>query len=196
MHQVIFDYSKRHDPKFLPFYVQFLRLRKRVFVDQAGWSLPTHGDLELDQYDNPNTTYLLIIHNGQTVAGARVIPSDQEWHGWTNLVRDAVAGRIDGVDRDILPKDYDFSGSFECSRLVMDHDLLSRQDAAAAFRLLGVAFDTVAKSRHFKVYLSISPPALLRKYRALGFNARAVGRKFTCPDDGKKYAVLRLDNSA
>jgi acyl-homoserine lactone synthase len=52
--------------------------RKRVFVDQLGWQLPSGGSwLEVDQFDNEYTVYLIVNAGGEGrhLASARLLPT-------------------------------------------------------------------------------------------------------------------------
>jgi acyl homoserine lactone synthase len=194
METLIFDYNEVFKGPRAQDMREFLELRFRVFVQGLGWSLPSRDGMESDQYDNPNCTYILVKRSGRVVAGARIIPSCQDWFGQTNLLRDAAKGRITSIAPDLFPSDYDFADSYECSRLSVDVDQLSNLEVAQVFKHLGQAFAQVAQERGFRTYLSLSPPALLRKFRALGFDVSTVGEKYICQDDGRRYLVLSLSN--
>jgi len=52
--------------------------RKRVFVDQLGWQLPTAGSwLEVDEFDNEYTVYLIACsaHDDRHLASVRLLPT-------------------------------------------------------------------------------------------------------------------------
>ena len=53
MENVTFNLAQLHTHG-AAFY-DFLRLRKRFFVDQLGWQIPHDDDVEMDQYDNPDS---------------------------------------------------------------------------------------------------------------------------------------------
>ena len=126
METLIFDYNEVFKGPRAQDMREFLELRFRVFVQGLGWSLPSRDGMESDQYDNPNCTYILVKRSGRVVAGARIIPSCQDWFGQTNLLRDAAKGRITSIAPDLFPSDYDFADSYECSRLSVDVDQLSK----------------------------------------------------------------------
>ena len=58
---------------------QMHRLRKRVFVDQLGWCLPTLHEQERDAFDHAHTLYLLSFGSpaSSLAASARLIPTLQ-----------------------------------------------------------------------------------------------------------------------
>lgn len=51
--------------------------RKIVFVDRAGWTVPVHGDYEVDRYGREETIYLLAKAQpeSQVLASARLLPT-------------------------------------------------------------------------------------------------------------------------
>lgn len=53
------------------------RQRKRVFVDVSGWRVPVIGDMEMDRYDRPDTTYLIAKNHpdGAVLASVRLLPT-------------------------------------------------------------------------------------------------------------------------
>lgn len=54
------------------------RQRKAVFVDRQGWNLPVLGDLEVDDYDDADTTYLIAkaeSRSAEVLASARLLPT-------------------------------------------------------------------------------------------------------------------------
>lgn len=92
---------------------QYYRLRKKVFHDQLGWSVPVHGDQERDPLDDLPCTYALSLGLDGTVnAGIRLIPTTQ-----TTLLDLAFDG--------LVPDAVDFRSPtiWELSRYCVDHDL-------------------------------------------------------------------------
>lgn len=55
------------------------RERKRVFIDLLGWDVPVlAGHFEVDQFDGPDTTYLLLAdRDGRHLGSMRLLPSNQ-----------------------------------------------------------------------------------------------------------------------
>lgn len=70
------------------------RQRKAVFVDRQGWNLPVLGDMEVDDYDDADTTYLIAKANcrsGEVLASARLLPTVRP-----HLMGDLFARACDG----------------------------------------------------------------------------------------------------
>lgn len=56
------------------------RYRHKVFIETLGWDLPTRENLELDQFDRPDTIYLAAREeDGRLVGTARLLPTDKPY---------------------------------------------------------------------------------------------------------------------
>jgi N-acyl-L-homoserine lactone synthetase len=52
---------------------EFGAFRKALFVDQLGWSLKLHGELEIDEFDTDNAIYCLIYEYDRIISGFRAV---------------------------------------------------------------------------------------------------------------------------
>ena len=50
-------------------------LRKRIFKDRCGWDLNIINEMEFDQFDTDNASYILIVSEGDVVGSSRLIPT-------------------------------------------------------------------------------------------------------------------------
>ncbi|CNC89388.1 N-acylhomoserine lactone synthase YspI [Yersinia frederiksenii] len=50
------------------------KLRKKTFKDRLNWAVNCSNDMEFDEYDNPDTRYLLGVYQGQLICSVRFIP--------------------------------------------------------------------------------------------------------------------------
>lgn len=56
------------------------RYRHRVFVEKLGWQLKTQNGIELDQFDRPDTIYIVCQDEyGQINGCARLLPTDKPY---------------------------------------------------------------------------------------------------------------------
>lgn len=55
------------------------RLRKGLFVDHLGWDLATQGDLEIDDFDRPDTSYCALYQDEILVGGFRAVRTDHPY---------------------------------------------------------------------------------------------------------------------
>lgn len=71
------------------------RHRYRLFVDLMGWrALESDDRLDIDEFDNPNATYLIAINAGGTVCGsARMVPTWRP-HMLKDLFPEYVQGEV------------------------------------------------------------------------------------------------------
>lgn len=55
--------------------------RKRLFVDELGWTLTHDGELEVDEFDNDAATYCSLYLGAEIVAGWRAIRTSEDYLG-------------------------------------------------------------------------------------------------------------------
>ncbi|MBM0108660.1 GNAT family N-acetyltransferase [Steroidobacter sp. S1-65] len=80
---------------FVPELIEMHRQRKVVFVDKQGWNVPVIGDMEVDDYDAEDTTYLIAKADGgsaEVLASARLLPTVRP-HLMTDLFANACERR-------------------------------------------------------------------------------------------------------
>ncbi|WP_459724454.1 acyl-homoserine-lactone synthase, partial [Sideroxyarcus sp. TK5] len=54
--------------------------RHKVFIEMLGWELQTKQGIELDQFDRPDTVYVVSQDDDGTVNGcARLLPTDRPY---------------------------------------------------------------------------------------------------------------------
>lgn len=71
------------------------RQRKAVFVDRQGWRVPVIGDMEVDDYDETDTTYLIAkadFSSADVLASTRLLPTVRP-HLMADLFVQACDGR-------------------------------------------------------------------------------------------------------
>lgn len=70
-----------HDPHFCEQYSEAMyRLRYKVFHERLRWDVKTQGDMEVDQFDDADSTYVLITDGEDTVRGGwRLRPSTRPY---------------------------------------------------------------------------------------------------------------------
>jgi N-acyl-L-homoserine lactone synthetase len=54
---------------------QMFRMRAREFRDRLKWDVVVVDGREIDDYDNEDATYLLVVKNGKVTASVRLIPT-------------------------------------------------------------------------------------------------------------------------
>lgn len=97
---------------------ELYRLRRKTFRERLDWKVECIDGLEKDQFDSENTTYLLGMHDGQLLCGARFIVSTQP-----TMMSEIFHDYFEGINS--LPIDIPCC---EISRLFLDKE---RRDSAS-----------------------------------------------------------------
>ncbi len=190
MQNITFDLSRLHEHG--PAYFDYLKLRKRFFVDVLNWDIP-HNDLyEMDQYDNPTAWYSLVLRNGEVIGGTRVMPTTSTWGKHTYMLRDARNGRLESIPETAMPSDIVSPYVWEMTRLVIAPELRTAQERGECLSLMGQGLYDIAQSQGVSEYMGISSVALVRVLRQLGFPLERMGDAYYDPADSRRYAVLRM----
>lgn len=174
-----------------PAFYDFLRLRKRFFVDQLGWDIPHDDDVEMDQYDNPLAWYSLVLRDGEVVGGARAMATTAAWGSHTYMLRDAVQGKLIDIPAEIMGNEVANAKIWECTRLVISDDVRNAADRSQCLGMIVQGLIDVASAQGASQLMSLSPLSLRRALRQLGFAAERVGEPYR-NDDGRQYAVLAM----
>ncbi|QQA44284.1 acyl-homoserine-lactone synthase [Pelagovum pacificum] len=176
-----------------PAFFDYLKLRKRFFVDALGWDIPHDHEVEMDQYDNPTARYALVLGDGGTVlAGARALPLDARWGSTTSMLRDARSGQMKGIPAALMSEEEMTARSWECTRLVISPDV---RGAAARRECLGLICEglvDMALAQGAERLVSLSNLWLLRSLKQLGYDAELVSAPYVNAEDGHRYAVMGM----
>lgn len=190
MHNITFDLSDlhRHGTAFY----DYLRLRKRFFVDELGWDIPHNDSVEMDQYDNPLAHYSLVLRDNEVIGGARTMPTTSTWGTHTYMLRDAVAGKLADIPVEVMAKEIRTPKVWECTRLVISDSVKCHADRAQCLSLIVEGLADVARRHGASELMSLSPLSLMRALRQLGWQADRIGEPYASPGDGRRYAVLSM----
>lgn len=173
-------------------FYDFLRLRKSFFVDQLGWDIPHDDDVEMDQYDNPRAWYSVVLQDGEVVGGARAMATTAKWGGHSYMLRDAVKGKLIDIPPSVLGQDIVDDQIWECTRLVISDSVDTHAARSTCLALIVQGLIDVAAEQGAKRLMSLSPLALMRALRQLGFEAERIGDPYLNEGDGRRYAVLAM----
>ncbi len=190
MENITFNLAQLH--QYGTAFYEFLGLRKQFFVDQLGWDIPHDDEVEMDQYDNPTAYYSLVLRDGKVVGGARVMATTAQWGAHTYMLRDAVAGKIEGIPRDILPAADPSSNVWEVTRTVISDDVDTQADRSECLSLMLDGAVDVARGQGATDLLSLSPVAMARTLRKLGYQAERIGEAYRNEEDGRRYACISM----
>lgn len=59
---------------------ELYRLRKKTFSDRLGWDVACKLDMEFDEFDNPNTSYILGLCQGQLICSVSLHRPESAQH--------------------------------------------------------------------------------------------------------------------
>ena len=113
------------------------------------------------------------------------------WGGHTYMLRDAVAGKLVDIPADIMAVEVASNAVWECTRLVISDNLRAHAERSTCLSLIVGGLIGVAAENGADRLMSLSPLALMRALRQLGYAADRVGEPYR-NDDGRQYAVLSM----
>ncbi|MEL7212522.1 MAG: acyl-homoserine-lactone synthase [Pseudomonadota bacterium] len=189
MKNITFDLSDMHLHGSAFF--EFLKLRKRFFVDDLGWDIPHDDRVEMDQYDNPSAHYSLVIRDGQVIGGARAMPTTAVWGPHSYMLRDAAKGMLSDIPCDVMDADLATPRIWEITRFVVQ-DTLCAVERSRCLTLILDGLVCIAKTRGGVELMALSPLPMVRALRQLGYSAKRVGQPHVDTGDGRRYAVISM----
>ncbi len=157
-----------------------------------GWDIPHDDDVEMDQYDNPKAHYSLVLRDGVVIGGARAMATTAKWGTHTYMLRDALKGKLIDIPPSVMAADVETDDMWECTRLVMSDDVDTHADRSMCLGLIVQGLVDVAAEQGASHLMSLSPLALMRALRQLGFDAERIGEPYLNEGDGRRYAVLSM----
>lgn len=191
MDSIIFNMAgmHRHGTAFY----DFLRLRKSFFVDQLGWDIPHDDEVEMDQYDNPQAWYALVLNDeGEVVGGARTMSTAAKWGSHTYMLKDAVDGRLAKIPSTIMDGVKVGDRVWEVTRIVISDDLQTQSERSHCLSLISSGMAEIGLRHGATELICLSLVPLVRALRSLGFPVERRGSPYMCSDDGRQYAVLTM----
>ena len=152
-------------------YSALFSYRYQVFVEKLGWELDTQYDWEEDEFDRPETVYVIAKSDEEKIIGcARLLPTSSEY-----LLEKVFPELLNGLE---APKD---SSIWELSRFTsidptaQNSSLQPQQfSAESTVSLLKASIDS-ARQRGAKRLISVSPIGIERLLRRSGFSANRLG---------------------
>jgi acyl homoserine lactone synthase len=173
-------------------FYDYLKLRKQFFVDTLNWDIPHNDLVEMDQYDNPLAHYSLVLRDGVVLGGMRAMSTTSHWGGYTYLVRDAVAGKLPNIPKQIYESEIDDPEVWECTRLVISEELTQTRERVQCLSLILDGLAETARQHGALEFMSLTRASLVRSLRQLGWDCDRIGETYRSPDDGHRYAVLSM----
>ncbi len=151
-------------------YTQVAHYRHKVFIEMLGWELETRNGEELDQFDRPDTLYVVSQDDDGNVNGcARLLPTSQPY-----LLGEIFPQLMNGAE---VPRSDEI---WELSRFAAV-DFNSRTMSALSQFSSEVAVELLKESIAFaaangaKRLITVSPIGIERLLRRAGFRAHRAG---------------------
>jgi N-acyl-L-homoserine lactone synthetase len=164
------------------------RYRYEVFVEKLGWKLPTRGRLELDQFDRPDTCYLIARDAAGAIVGtARLLPTQRPY-----LLASVFPELLGGAPAPNSPR------VWELSRFAaVDFGAAGRESSGAdvpstALALLARAMRVVARQRARQL-VSVSPVGIERILRRAGLMPRRIAPPLRIDDQYLMACLIDVD---
>jgi acyl homoserine lactone synthase len=173
--------------------------RHKIFIERLGWQLPAENGLERDQFDRPDTLYVIARNPSGAICGcARLLPTTRPY-----LLGDIFPDLLAGLP---VPCDDE---TWELSRFAVasiDAEAVSATEAARNTRtLLAAAIRSAAENGARRV-ITVSPLGIERLLHRMGVHAHRAGPPtlvdgkpvFACwiEIDEQTIAALDIDNKA
>jgi acyl homoserine lactone synthase len=152
------------------YYGRVTHYRQRVFVEQLGWRLQVQDGSETDQFDRPDTVYVMVEDEAGNIAGcSRLLQTTRPY-----LLSEVFPQLLNGL---APPSD---ASVWELSRFAaMDFNARAAtplaQFASSATALLMRASVACAAERGAQRLITVSPVGIERLIRRLGIQAHRAG---------------------
>lgn len=144
--------------------------RHRVFIEQLKWELPVTGGIEQDQFDRPDTLYVVAQDEEGEVCGcARLLPTTVPY-----LLGEVFPQLMNGAAPPRSPDVWELSRFAAVDFSDASASPLRQFSARTAVALLRAAI-ACARERGAKRLITVSPLGIERLLRREGFNAHRAG---------------------
>ena len=172
-------------------YYDFLKLRKKFFVDNLGWNIPNDGVVEMDQYDTPLAQYSVVVDGRNVIAGARCQPTTVSWGIYSNMLNDSAKDLLDGIPAQLFDVDLCGADVWEGTRLVVADEVTSTMARMQCLALTIDGLIRIIQARGGTSFLTLSPLPLQRTAALVGLSAERITPAYQSYSDGREYAIFR-----
>lgn len=173
-------------------YGDFLRARKRVFIDHKSWALPEHDGMEFDQYDTPQSRAVIIHDFGQVLGGFRLMPTTARCGCYSYMLRDAQRGLLGDIPEHVLYEQAPVADHiWEATRLFITAEVPSNRRLEVQTRLMH-AMATAGVEAGATHVIGIVPAVFQRWMDRLGFSALPLGPKLHIDGDNTQAAAMHV----
>jgi acyl homoserine lactone synthase len=158
--------------------VNFLRARKRTFIDRLQWNLPEADGMEFDQYDTPLCRWIIVHEFGEILGGVRLIPTTAQCGVYSYMLRDAQKGLLDQIPTDVLFFEAPVSKSiWEATRLFISEQVPATRRLQVQTTIME-SLSKAAQELGATQVIGIVPAVWSRWLRRMDLGAVPVGPRF------------------
>jgi N-acyl-L-homoserine lactone synthetase len=151
-------------------YRQVAAYRHKVFVENLGWDLHAPDGLEQDQFDRPDTVYVVARDDEGEVCGcARLLPTTDPY-----LLSEVFPQLLNGAVPPNSPEIWELSRFAAVDFNSPNQSPLRQMSSDIAIDLLQAAIDCASK-HGAKCLITVSPLGIERLLRNAGFKAHRAG---------------------
>lgn len=187
--------SVTNQHRFGELYVDFLRARKRVFIDHKKWDLPNTDGMEFDQYDTPESSAVVVHEFGRVLAGVRLLPTTAHCGCYSYMLRDAQRGLIQDIPETVLYEEAPVAPHvIEATRLFIAQDVSAERRMLIQLKLMN-AMARSANAQGAKFVIGIVPAIFQRWMTRLGYSAVPMGPKLHISGDNTQAAIMNVSSA-
>lgn len=142
--------------------------RHKIFIERLGWQLPVKNGMERDQFDRPDTLYVIARNASGAICGcARLLPTTRPY-----LLGDIFPALMAGTPVPCDDETWELS-RFAVASINADH--VSQADAARNTRALLAASIKSAAEHGAARLITVSPLGIERLLHRMGVHAHRAG---------------------
>lgn len=146
------------------------RYRHKVFIEKLGWQLNCHDLLENDQFDRPDTVYVIAKNDQDEVVGiARLLPTTRPY-----LLGDVFPQLLNGTQPPYSKDVWELSRFAAVDFKAPHTTVMGQFSSSQTIELLNAAIEC-ARRHGAKRLITVSPVGVERLMRKLGLHARRAG---------------------
>jgi N-acyl-L-homoserine lactone synthetase len=162
--------------------------RYEVFIETLGWQLPVENGLERDQFDRPDTLYVIARDANESVCGcARLLPTTQAY-----LLDEVFPGLMNGAPAPHASHVWELSRF--STKATGETAVLSRDEARRRFCVLFAAVVKAAMEQGATRLITFTAMGVERILRSIGMHAHRVGPPQLIDDEPVLAMWIELDD--
>ena len=151
-------------------YSKVVHYRHKIFVERLGWPLHTQNGVELDQFDRPDTVYVIAQDDeGRVIGCARLLPTIRPY-----LLADVFPHLLNGLEPPCSPDVWELS---RFSAVDLNGRVYFKRQQFSSSIAISLLRESIAcaASLGAKRLITVSPLGVERLLHRAGFHAHRAG---------------------